>query len=87
MNLSQILFIIAGILWAVELIPQLYKTIRSKDVTGISIFFIFLCFTAYIIFLIGCFLIKNWALLFSHVIPFVNVSILLYLVLKYRKIK
>ena len=87
MKLSETLFIVAGTLWALELLPQLWKTLRTKDVQGISIFFISLCTTAYIIFITGCFLIKNWALLFSHVVPFINVCILLYLVLKYRRIR
>ena len=84
-NIGNILFIIAGGLWAIELIPQLIKTIRTKKVGDISLFFLILCFTAYILFVIGCFLIGNWFLFFSHLIPFCNVGILLYLVLRYKK--
>lgn len=84
-KIGNILFLIAGCLWAIELIPQLTKTIRTKSVQDISIFFLTLCFIAYAIFITGCFLIKNWFLFVSHLVPFINVSILYYLVLKYKK--
>lgn len=86
-NIGNILFLIAGLLWAIELIPQLIKTIRTKSVGDISLFFFTLCFIAYLIFIAGCYLIGNWFLFFSHLVPFINVSILLYLVLRYRKSK
>lgn len=83
-RIGNILFVIAGCLWAIELIPQLIRTIQTKSVKDISLFFLTLCFIAYIIFILGCFFIKNWFLFFAHLVPFANVSILLYLVLKYR---
>ena len=83
-NIGNILFVIAGCLWAIELIPQLARTLRTKKVHDISLFFLTLCFIAYVLFIIGCYLIENWFLFFAHLIPFVNVSILLYLVLKYK---
>ena len=86
-RIGNILFLIAGLLWAVELIPQLIKTMNTKSVQDISSFFLILCFIAYIIFIVGCFLIKNWFLFFAHLVPFVNVLILLVLVLKYRHLK
>lgn len=86
-NIGNILFIIAGVLWAIELIPQLIRTIRTKSVKDISLFFLTLCFIAYITFLFGCYFIKNWFLFFAHLVPFINVSILLYLVLRYRRVK
>ena len=83
-NIGNILFVIAGCIWAIELIPQLIRTIRTKSVKDISIFFLTLCFIAYLVFITGCYLIRNWFLFFSHLVPFMNVSILLYLVLKYK---
>ena len=84
-RIGNILFVVAGVLWAVELIPQLIKTIRTKSVKDISLLFLTLCFVAYLIFISGCYFIGNWFLFFSQLIPFVNVCILLYLVLKYKK--
>jgi uncharacterized protein with PQ loop repeat len=86
-RIGNTLFVIAGCLWAIELIPQLIKTIKTKSVGDISLFFLTLCFIAYLIFITGCYLIKNWFLFISHLVPFVNVSILLYLVLRFREKK
>lgn len=85
MTNSNILFLIAGTLWAIELFPQLVRTIRTRKVDDISVFFLTLCFFAYIIFITGCYLIKNWFLFISHLVPFVNVTVLLVLVLRYKK--
>lgn len=84
-DISNILFVIAGCLWGIELIPQLIKTIRTKKIGDISLFFLTLCFTAYLIFVTGCYLIGNWFLFVSHLVPLINVSVLLYLVLRYKK--
>ena len=84
-KLGNILFIVAGLLWAIELLPQLAKTIRTKSVGDISLFFLTLCLTAYLIFITGCFLIKNWFLFISHLVPLMNVTVLFYLVLKYKE--
>jgi len=84
-QIGNILFIVAGILWTIEFIPQLIKILRTKSVQDISLLFLILCLIAYIIFIVGCLLIKNWFLFFSHFIPFVNVLIVFILVLKYRK--
>ena len=86
-KLSNILFLISGVLFTVELWPQIYKTYRSRKAKDISIFFLITCMVAYICFIISSILIKNWFLVISHCIPFVNLSILFVLVLKYRKKK
>ena len=84
-QIGNILFIGAGILWGIELLPQLYQTFRTRKVEDISLFYVAICFMAYIIFLVGCFFINNKYLLIAHLIPFVNVGILLYLILKYKE--
>ena len=87
MTLADTLIAIAGILWAIELIPQLIKTIKTKRVKDISIIFLSLCFIAYIFFLIGCYLKKEWVLLFSHMLPWINLIILLGFTIKYSRRK
>jgi len=83
----NVFFIIAGCMWGIELIPQLIKTLKTKKVEDISLFFPFLCLSAYLCFFIGCIGQENWMLLFSHLLPFVNLTWLLILILKYRKKK
>ena len=72
-QLGNILFAVAGVLWGLELIPQLVKTYKSKQVGDFSPFFLALCLIAYTLFMIGCVLIGNWWLFFSHVLPVINV--------------
>jgi len=83
-NLGNILFVIAGCLWGIELIPQLIRTFKTKSVKDFSPFFLTLCFIAYIFFMAGCILIKNWYLLFSHIVPSINIVILCVLYWVYR---
>jgi len=78
-------FFIAGVLWGIELIPQIIKTIKTKTVEDFSLFFPCLCVSAYLCFFVGCIGMKNWVLFFAHLFPFVNLIILLILILKYRK--
>ena len=85
--LSKFLFVIAGLLWSIELIPQLYKTWKSKKISDLSLFFLIICISAFICFLWGAILLKNWVLVFSHFIPFINLIILTILVIKYRRQK
>jgi len=82
--ISNICFVIAGTLWAIELIPQLIKTIKTKQVEDFSIVYPVMCACAYLTFFIGCIADKSWVLLFSHLMPFVLVSTFLGLILKYR---
>lgn len=84
-QIGNILFLIAGGLWAIELLPQLYQTIRTKKVEDISKFYVIICFIAYVVFLVGCIFIGNQFLFIAHLIPFVNICILLYLILKYKE--
>lgn len=75
-NIGNLLFILAGTLWGIELLPQLWKTYKTKSIGDFSPFFLTLCLIAYSIFMVGCYLIGNWWLLFSHVLPLINVCIL-----------
>jgi len=85
--MSDIFFSLAGLLFFVELWPQLLKTYRTKKVKDISLFFISLCLVAYIFFITGAWLIHNWILVLTHLLPFINVCVLFVLILKYRKRK
>ena len=75
-TIGNILFVIAGTLWGIELIPQLIKTYRRKKVGDFSGLFLTICLTAYILFMIGCILKKEWAMFYGHIFPVVNVIIL-----------
>ena len=54
-RIGNYLFLLAGLLWSIELFPQLKKTIRTKRVGDISPFFLTICFIAYIVSILGFF--------------------------------
>jgi len=84
-QMSNIMFVIAGILWGMEVIPQIIKTIKTKSVKDISLPFFIICLSAYCVYFIGAILINNWYLAFSHIPSFIFISIMLLLIFKYRK--
>jgi len=86
-NLSNILFVIAGILWGIELIPQILKTIKRKSVDDISLFFFCLCMTAYLIYFCGATLIQKYILIVAHIPSFLLGIIMIFLIIKYRRKK
>lgn len=86
-SLSNLFYSLAGILWAIELIPQLIKTIKTKKVEDFSLFFPCICALAYLCFFVGCINEKSWVLFCAHLLPFANLVFMLILILKYRKKK
>ena len=79
------LIYLAGLLWAVELIPQVIKTIKTKDVNGISTSFFVLCLAAYIIYMFANALLGNWSIVITHIPSLILLFTMLILVLKYRR--
>ena len=83
--LSNILIITAGILWGIELIPQVLKTIKTKNVEGISPLFFITCMTAYTCYMFGNILAANWVIVWAHIPSLVLTTIMITLLFKYRK--
>ena len=81
----NVLFILSGFLWSIELFPQLVRTYRTKQVGDFSILFPLMCFSGFVLFLTACFLSKQWIILFSHLLPFINLCILITFILIYRR--
>ncbi len=84
MHIADILIYIAGIVWTIETIPQIVKLVKTKQTAGISSMFFVLCSIAYVFFLIGNIMLKQWSVVFSHAIPFINILIIITLVTKYK---
>ena len=85
MDLANTLIYIAGILWTIEALPQIVKLIRTKEVKGISTFFFAICFIAYLLFIIGNIMLRNKSVVIAHIFPFINISTILYLLIKYKR--
>jgi MtN3 and saliva related transmembrane protein len=84
-TLANIFIYLAGILWTIETIPQIYKLWKTKKSKDISIAFFLICIIAYIIFIIGNIMLRNWSVVVSQIFPFVNLIIINMLIFKYRK--
>lgn len=82
--LAKVLFLISGMLWAIEMIPQLRKIYKRKSVEDISIFFPILCITSMIFYFVASYLTRNWILIISMASPFVCNTAFLIQVIIYR---
>lgn len=86
-TIGNICVAIASILWTVELIPQIVKTLRTKSVGDISIWWLLICFTAYTIYLTGMVLHSNWWYFITHLLPFIFTTFFIGLLWKYKNNK
>jgi len=85
--LADVLIYLAGLLWGIECLPQIAKLIRTKETRGLSLPFFMLCVTAYILFLIGNILLKNYSVVVANLLPFALMGVIVFLIMKYRRKK
>lgn len=85
MSLGNCLIVFAGLLWAVELVPQIIKTVRTKSVKDFSLVFFVICLAAYVAYLAGNAILKNWVIFFAHVPSLIMNLIMVILIMVYRK--
>ena len=84
MNLTTIIGLIAGLLTTGSFLPQIIKTIRTKDTKSISLH-MYIVYTAGIItYFIYAYLIKETALLITNSLSFISGIMMLVLKLKYK---
>lgn len=83
-SIANILFSLAECFWAIELIPQIIKTYKTKCVNDISLPYYVICLSGYVTFLTGAIFIKQWFLIASHIPSFLMLLIMLYLIIKCR---
>ena len=82
---ANILIYIAGILWCLDLLPQITKTIRTKKVEDLSILFLAMSFVAYLVFICGNIITKNWHVAIVHMPPVIANLTMVGLYFKYRR--
>ena len=84
--IAKILFLISGVLWGIEMIPQLTRIYKRKTVNDISILFPLICVISMIFYLIASYLTRNWILIISIASPFVcNIIFLIQVIIYGRK--
>lgn len=81
---ANILIYIAGILWCLDLVPQIVKTVKTKKVEDLSISFLIMSFVAYLVFIIGNIILKNWHVAIVHMPPVIANLTMISLYLKYK---
>lgn len=86
-TIGNICVTIASILWTIELIPQIIKTLKYKSVGDISIYWLLTCLTAYIIYLTGMVFHENYWYFLTHLLPTGFTIFFIYLLLKYKNNK
>ncbi|TVZ58031.1 MtN3 and saliva related transmembrane protein [Flavobacteriaceae bacterium MAR_2010_105] len=81
----ELLGFIAACLTTAAFLPQVYKTWRTKDVSGLSLPMFLMFFTGIALWFIYGFLINSPSLMFANGITMVSSFILLFFIVKYRK--
>jgi len=84
-NYIEILGFLAAVLTTAAFLPQVYKTWRTKDVSGLSLTMFLMFFTGITLWLIYGFLIKSPPLILANGITVVSSFLLLYFIIKYGK--
>jgi len=84
MEFYKYFYIISGFLWGIETIPQILRTYKRKTVNDISLYYPLICFIAFIFFLTGTYIEKNWIMFFPHIFPFILMGIFLTQIFIYR---
>ncbi|OIO42077.1 hypothetical protein AUJ62_01485 [Candidatus Pacearchaeota archaeon CG1_02_32_21] len=86
MKLAQILGWIATILFSVMIIPQMIKTIKSKDTKGVSLLLFVSYLIANIIAITYASLIMQYPLIIKYAIAIITTIIYIGIFFYYRKI-
>jgi len=84
-NAIEIIGFLAAILTTAAFLPQVYKTWRTKDVSGLSLTMFLMFFTGVALWLIYGIFINSPSLVFANGITVVSSFLLLYFILKYGK--
>jgi len=85
--LSQVLGWTATILFSLMIIPQMYKTIKLRDTTGVSLFLFIIYFIGNVIALIYSILIEQPPLFIKYIIALITtiVYIIIYIYFKNKR--
>jgi len=84
MDLAQTLGWIATILFSIMIIPQMVKTILTKDTKGVSLFLFLMYLIANIIALIYAFLIGEQPLIIKYIIAIETTAVYIAIFAYYR---
>jgi len=86
-TVANILIYSAGVLWGLEMIPQIIKTVKLKNVEGISLAFFGTCLFSYVIYMIGNVLLDHMNIVIAHIPSLIFNTVMICLIVKYRRKK
>lgn len=84
-EISDILLYVAGILWGIELIPQIIQTIKTKCVRDLNLVFFSVCVAAYVLSIVGNGMVGNWVIVNASIPSLIGNLIMVSLIFKYRQ--
>lgn len=85
LSIGAICIYMAGLLWGIELIPQIIKTYKTKSVGDLSLSFFCMCLVAYTLYGIGNYFLKNWVVLISHIPSLFFNLVIVAMIILYRR--
>lgn len=84
-DIGNLFIYAAGLIWGIELIPQLIKTYKTKNVKGISLSFFVSSLAAYIAYIIGNSFLQNWNIIIAHIPSLILTIWMIVWIIKYRR--
>ncbi|MBJ6369688.1 SemiSWEET family sugar transporter [Snuella sedimenti] len=81
----EIIGFIAAFLTTAAFLPQVYKTWKTKDVSGLSLPMLLLFFTGIVLWLIYGIQIKSPSMIFANCVTILSSFLLVYFKIKYAK--
>lgn len=85
MNSIEVIGFIAAVLTTAAFLPQVYKTWKTKDVSGLSLPMLLMFFTGIFLWLVYALFINSPSMIMANSITIVSSFLLIYYKLKYGK--
>lgn len=85
MNYTEIIGFSAAILTTAAFLPQVYKTWKSKDVSGLSLPMLLMFFIGVFLWLIYGIYMKSPSMISANTVTIVSAFLLVYFKIKYHK--
>lgn len=82
--IADFLIYTAGLLWGLELIPQVLKTLKTKKVKDLSLGFFLMCFLAYVLYCFGNAILSNYNIIIAHIPSFISNLTMIVLIIKFK---
>lgn len=83
--IADIIGFLAGILIAISIIPQIFKSVKTKKVEDISLLMLLIIISGEVLWIIYGIMIKSYPIITVDSFALIAVLIMIYIQLKYKK--